>query len=635
MEPPEPASTASTTSTSTKPTRNSSAADRNSKLAGLLASIEADLDLELTAKAAAAPSTDDASVNSFRRAKFFFPKVVEEQRKAQEAREAAAARKNKGKAKELKPALRSSTPDRSTDHDTKRRKVSHESHQSQHDSDDDENAKIKARLTARGGSRSSTSSPLNSPARQARRSPIDSLSPSPPRPRLDKGKGKATQHSVSAQVAYTNASSPPSKSTRQQTKSTRSTAKGKDASVVVIDSTDDSDSDDDVKPYRPPERRAPPPPRKKKEEVAEAVDPEFAEYIQRAREKAAKAKKEAEIEAVFGAAGETDVSDAPAPLATFSSNTTTTTTNPTTASQTTTASMGRYGSNLAQSGSEQATPTAEPTAATPPRTVIPSSQPAPDDQQYRVFITSHLPQECPPLMAFMRMDQEMRHARIAYLSHATKHNVHLTDDETQSVLLTWKGSKIYNFTTGQSLNVKPDHKGRFRDFASMMSNGDVGGSTTSNGPSTAGFQNGGLHLEIWTQQLYDAYLEEEDRRHRRNLGELVELSDDDDGVAEGGGGGGGGAGSASRGTSQAPDAAAAASSTRIRLVLASREYEKLKITAHSDTTVETLATAFRLQRGIEPDKTVAIMWDGDELEGSMTVGEAEMEDLDGVEVYIR
>lgn len=625
MEPPEPASTAST-KPAPRVASSTSAADRKSKLASLLASIDADLD-------AAAPAVeDDPGVNAFRRAKFLFPKFLEEQRKAQEAKEAAAAKKNKGKGregKEVKPAVRSSSPSRTADHDTKRAKVSHESHNS-HNSHDDDNADIKARLTApREGSRSSTSSPLNSPSRlnsnRRSRSPTDSLSPSPtPRSRLDKGKGNATTHSVNAEVVYTNANanSPPSKSTRQQTRSTRSTAK--DPSVVVIDSTDDSDSDDDVKPYRPIERRAPPPPRQR-QEVTEAVDPEFAEYIQRAKDKAAKARKEAEIEAVFG---EADVSDAPAGLATFSSNTTTTT-NPTTASQATTTSMGRSGSNLGLSD-EQATPTE---ARSPPRTtttstststVIPSSQPAPSDQQYRVFITSHLPQECPPLLAFMRMDQEMRHARNAYLSHATKHNVFLSDDEQQSVLLTWKGSKIYNFTTGQSLNVKPDHKGRFCDFGS----GSSGEITTT---TTAGFQNGGLHLEIWTQQLYDAYLEDEERRRRRNLGELVELSDDDDdNVAESGAGGG-----ASRGTSQAPEAAAAAPSTRIRLVLASREYEKLKITAHSDTTVETLATAFRLQRGIEPDKTVAIMWDGDELEGSMTVGEAEMEDLDSVEVYIR
>ncbi|KIH93676.1 hypothetical protein SPBR_04156 [Sporothrix brasiliensis 5110] len=612
-------------------------ADRNSKLSALLASIDADLDLELTAKAAA-PAADDSGVNAFRRAKFFFPKVLEEQRKAKEAREAAAATKQKAKGSETQPPTvrSSSSPDRprGTDHVPKRRKVSH--------------AGADGKAKAPHDSRSPAGSPLaNSPSRHDRRTgarnarsiSLSSGSPSPPPPsRLDKGKGRATSHSVNADVVYatnTNTSSPPP--TRQQTSTGGA---DKDASVVLIESTDDSDSDDDVQPYRPPDRMAPVVSRRDRDEgdvVDEVTDPEFREYIERARDKAAKARQDAELDAVFG----DELSQGPKAGATFSSNTTAST-KATSASQATTASMGPSGSNLSNAsltpsgdtGTAPAIAKTTPPAAQPQTTTVTSSQPASSDQQYRVFITSHLPNEVPPLLATMRMDQEMRYARNAYLHHAAKHNVHLSDEAAQRTLLTWKGSKIYNFTTGASLGVQPDAKGRFRDYDSMaMVAADAGA-----GKPAAGFQSGGLHLEIWTEDLYAAYLQAEERRRRRNLGELVEgdlSSDGDDDVEDGGRGASRGPGGGPSGAPGQGPESASANSTRIRLVLASRAHEKLKITAHGDTTIETLATAFRLQRGIEPDKTVAIMWDGDELEGSMTVGEAEMEDMDSVEVYIR
>ncbi|KJR86197.1 uncharacterized protein SPSK_02359 [Sporothrix schenckii 1099-18] len=606
------------------------AADRNRKLSALLASIDADLDLELTAKAAA-PAADDSGVNAFRRAKFFFPKVLEEQRKAKEAREAAAAKKLKAKGSETQPPTvrSSSSPDRprGTDHVSKRRKVSHET--------------ADGKAKALHDSPSPAGSPLaNSPSRHDRRTgarharsvSLSSGSPSPPPPsRLDKGKARATAHSVNADVVYatnTNTSSPPP--TRQQTSTGGA---DKDASVVLIESTDDSDSDDDVQPYRPPDRMAPVVSRRDRDEgdvVDEVTDPEFREYIERARDKAAKARQDAELDAVFG----DELSQGPKAGATFSSNTTAST-NATSASQATTASMGQSGdTGTAPAMAETTPPPPPPQPAQPRTTTIASSQPASSDQQYRVFITSHLPKEVPPLLATMRMDQEMRYARNAYLHHAAKHNVHLSDEAAQRTLLTWKGSKIYNFTTGASLGVQPDAKGRFRDYDSMaMVAADAGA-----GKPAAGFQSGGLHLEIWTEDRYAAYLQAEERRRRRNLGELVEgdmSSDGDDDVEDGRRGASRGPGGGpSGGPGQGPESASA-NSTRIRLVLASRAHEKLKITAHGDTTIETLATAFRLQRGIEPDKTVAIMWDGDELEGSMTVGEAEMEDMDSVEVYIR
>ncbi|CAK7205189.1 hypothetical protein SEUCBS139899_007954 [Sporothrix eucalyptigena] len=600
-----------------KPSLASSTSDRNSKLSALLESIDADLGFTKKTPAAA---SDESGVNSFRRAKFFFPKLLEEQRKAAEAeKEAAAKRAAKGKgvardsARDTKPAdLSSASPDARSDHEPKRRKVSHEK-----------------------PSRGSTPdrSPLSSPSsgrrngRQGRdvRSVSRSESGSPPpRSRADKGKGRATAHSVNANVVFTR-SPPDSKRQRAPSSSAtirRTTRSNKDDSVVVIDSNSDSDSDSelDLKPYQPRDKRNNDYDTKDKDDDddLEIIDAEFAEYI-------LKAKKARAQRADVDSAGDTNGAAAAV-----------STTVP--ASQATTVSLARSGSSFTLSGETPTsalttTSASQPTAVASPPTAPPAaSQPAPGDQQYRIFITSHFPQEVPPLLAYVRMDQLMRHVKDAYIGHANRNGVDLTDEQAHTVLLTWKGSKIYNSTTGLSLGIKPDAKGRFRDVHGPGSGGDI--NAAGAGAGSAGFMSGGLHLEIWTLDLYDAYLEAEDKRRRRNLGEAVEddmLSDSDQGS---------GNQSQARGMSQgagdtADATAPAAQTTRIRLVLKSRDYEKLKITAHNNTTIETLATAFRLQRGIGPDEKVAIMWDGEELDGGMTVGEAEMEDMDSVEVHIR
>ncbi|KAH7328966.1 hypothetical protein B0I35DRAFT_418886 [Stachybotrys elegans] len=63
--------------------------------------------------------------------------------------------------------------------------------------------------------------------------------------------------------------------------------------------------------------------------------------------------------------------------------------------------------------------------------------------------------------------------------------------------------------------------------------------------------------------------------------------------------------------------------------------DEVPLTVRSETTVETLITGFRAQRGIEPDKDVGIWFDGERLEEHTTMAEAEVEDLDSLEVHIK
>ncbi len=552
----------------------------------------------------------DSGVDLFRRAKQFFPKAVE-----------AHLRDAEGEAEPTLPPPESS-PGRDSNNGVKRRKVSH-------DVDNGTNG-YSGRFSI---SPESSVSPdgLMLSQRRGRHSArhLGSESPTPP-PRRNKGKGVAQAHTVNSHVVFTGSSPEDPRA-----------AAANDDSVIMLD--DDSDTDgEQIKRQlngatSKDSIRIHPDDRDDDEsegsggggggsggvdasddEITEVIDPEFEEYIirARAREAAAQAAKAAQEEA--GALIANTVDDGGF------------------ASQATVASMAQTASTLTQQDDaavfsfEQNNPTQQ-------------QQPTPDAQAYRIFIASHFPDPVPPLIATVRMDQEMRHVKNAYLNHAASKGVTLTDELADTVLLTWKGSKIYNWTTGQSLKIQPDARGRFRDDDGSvgLGLGDSGSFRGLDQPSA--FKSGGLFLEIWTEELYDQYLLDQERRRRRNLGEvLAEDLVSSDGEDGGGGtnqgrgapGGANNTGHTNSNTGASPSSAQQPAPQRVRLVLKSRDYEKLNITAHGDTTVDMLIAAFCQQRQVGPDQTVAIRWDGDELEGGMTVAEAEMEDMDSVEVYV-
>ncbi|OAA58522.1 Small ubiquitin-related modifier, SUMO [Niveomyces insectorum RCEF 264] len=602
---------------------------------------DASSNLASTAKnsfvSAADSSVGNGGVDLFRRSKQFFPKALEEQSrrlKAEKRRKQQAAAGTAGKTTKREPAEpreTSSTPPPSpsrSGHDVKRRKVSPEV--------GDAGTSAERRPTPDGASLSPTASPA-------------------PQRTVDKGKGRAVDyHDVNAHIVFASESAParsPSLNPEAYHDEDEDDPHGfyghrgrrkpaaMGADVTVADAPIRADEEDnegqraiklEILDDEEEEEE-----KKKKDgdddddddddSIEDAIDPEFEEYIIRARARDAAARAaQAAHEAAGGSTvlspGATRAEERTAASGLFP------------ASQETTTAASTPTATQTQTQAQMQTPT-PPSPARPPA-----------DQHYRIFITPHLPAPVPPLIANVRMDQKMVHVHNAFVAHARSKGLPLTDEEAAAAVLTWKGNKIYSWTTGSSLGIRPDAHGRFRDEGEVPGPGAVHYHHRHGQP--AGFVSGGLHLEFWTEALYNAYLIEQEKRRLRNLGELVEedlASGDDDNDADGVDGSArvGGAAHATGDPSSgvganggAPSSAAAEAPQRIRLVLKSRDYEKLNITAYSNTTVATLIAAFREQRQIGLDKTVAIYWDGDRLDEDTTVGEAEIEDMESVEVHI-
>ncbi|GJC99653.1 hypothetical protein ColKHC_08479 [Colletotrichum higginsianum] len=74
---------------------------------------------------------------------------------------------------------------------------------------------------------------------------------------------------------------------------------------------------------------------------------------------------------------------------------------------------------------------------------------------------------------------------------------------------------------------------------------------------------------------------------------------------------------------------------KIKVLLKTKTDEPLKTSVRPSTTVGTIMALFRKMRGLATDAPISLMFDGDELEEDMTVEDADIGDMETIEVYIR
>lgn len=225
------------------------------------------------------------------------------------------------------------------------------------------------------------------------------------------------------------------------------------------------------------------------------------------------------------------------------------------------------------------------------------------DPVMQIFVTSCLSwnMNIKPLLVHRRISQVMRPVRESWLNIArSRFGLILSPEEEGKIILTWKLNKIYNMTTGLSLNLRPDEDGRVGGYA---------------GPDE-GFDRGRLHLEIWHEDELRDFLDEKDRERRKELGEEI---DDEDAYEQG----------------DDMDSQEVQQQDKIRVILKGKEMDDVKLTTYADTPVRTLVAAVKVKNGYGSDKTLTIMFDGDPLEEEATMGEVGIEDMDALEVYVK
>ncbi|KAL0936520.1 uncharacterized protein CTRU02_208735 [Colletotrichum truncatum] len=215
-----------------------------------------------------------------------------------------------------------------------------------------------------------------------------------------------------------------------------------------------------------------------------------------------------------------------------------------------------------------------------------------------IFVTSEIPGAGQRQFRFT-LSKPLKVLRSAWID-VHKGRVDLPPEELSGVFLAWRRHRLYDLTTLRSLDLPGEYRKCTGDYD--------------------GFKDGwtNVHLQMWTQELWD---ENERRVARQRRHDLGEFSDD-----EGEGGGGGGS-----------DAAAEAEQEeqKIKVLLKTKTDEPLKTSVRPSTTIGTLMELFRKMRGLAPDAPITLMFDGDELEESQTVEEADIGDMETIEVYLK
>ncbi|KAI1457443.1 hypothetical protein F4805DRAFT_179056 [Annulohypoxylon moriforme] len=169
-----------------------------------------------------------------------------------------------------------------------------------------------------------------------------------------------------------------------------------------------------------------------------------------------------------------------------------------------------------------------------------------------------------------------------------------------SMFFTWKGNKVYPHTTLKTLGIKPERDGGLYPDWKSDQEGYRGREK--------------VFFEAWTQQLYDEYLESKERQRLQHLNEL-------EGVYEG---------------SQEPELPQTSQEEKkIRIHFKAKDQPPTKVTVRSSTTAAQLVKAYRRLANIPEDKTIELHWDGEALEDETTVEEADIEDMDSLEVHVK
>ncbi|KAI0506096.1 hypothetical protein F5B22DRAFT_625170 [Xylaria bambusicola] len=181
------------------------------------------------------------------------------------------------------------------------------------------------------------------------------------------------------------------------------------------------------------------------------------------------------------------------------------------------------------------------------------------------------------------------------------------------LVFTWRGDRVYYTTKLETLGIRPRGvDGRLHDNTHSGRNGPEGYVGKDK-----------VYFEAWSPEDYEKHQQEQERdRKRREMGEWW----DEDDTANGQGNNDG----------QAADAEASQKEEdRVKVIFKARDMPPRNVTLRKYSTVAHMIKAFRKLAGIGEDKHIEIRWDGETLDLETTVEEADIGDMDSVEVHIR
>ncbi|KAI3397959.1 hypothetical protein diail_10035 [Diaporthe ilicicola] len=226
----------------------------------------------------------------------------------------------------------------------------------------------------------------------------------------------------------------------------------------------------------------------------------------------------------------------------------------------------------------------------------PESAPRRDRQvAVKIFIQSRMARipDLGPYGVMRGMRQQLGVVRKTFIYYLKSLDRSLSEEDMANIFLTWKRRKIYDVSTGVSLGWDPSVA---KDSHSSS--------------STPGFHRGGVLLEAWTQEDFDEWLAEEEKQRMLKRGDLIEDLDNEPVEEE-------------------------VDSTKIRISIKEKDQEPFNMAVTGDTKIRLVVCAIRKMKKVANDREIKLRYEGEWLEGDITVEQADIEDYCTIEMYLR
>jgi hypothetical protein len=198
----------------------------------------------------------------------------------------------------------------------------------------------------------------------------------------------------------------------------------------------------------------------------------------------------------------------------------------------------------------------------------------------RILITSSL-KNTKPLIVQRKLSQRLRDVRIAWCRRQG-----FNEETTATVFLTWKGTRLFDVTTCNSLGVQ-----NTSDNDPLFMEGDGSNEEEIH-----------IHMEAVTEDI----LESEKRQTVRGSVEPVDDSGDE-----------------------------VEAEQRVRLTLKSPEFEEFRLIVKPATQISRIISTFRKARNIPPDSTIHLLFDGERLNPGSFVQDNDITDLDSIDAQVK
>lgn len=199
-----------------------------------------------------------------------------------------------------------------------------------------------------------------------------------------------------------------------------------------------------------------------------------------------------------------------------------------------------------------------------------------------------------PLLIKVRSSSTLEKIRKAW---CVKQNY--TPEQTKSVFLTWNGKRLFDSTRVERCGIRINAEG----YVTVDGSTDI--YTEDDPPKVA--------LEAWTDQTLREFKKAKAEEEEAQRKEDEKKYSTQEPVAE-------------------PEPT---QQKKLRLILKARGKDDFKIGVKPDTTFELLTAAYRQKLGIADTQPITLMFDGERLRPMDTVEDADIDDMDVIEVHLK